>query len=46
MLIAENKLAQLDNWYFVAVAFVDFRKAFDTVDWKLLTQIVEFYDFR
>ena len=40
MSIAQNKLAQVDNWHFVPGFFMDFRKPFDTADQKLLTQIL------
>lgn len=46
MQIAVNKPAQLDNWHFLACVFIDFKKAFDTVDRKLLSQKLENYDFR
>ena len=43
MSIVENIQTQLDNGEFAAGVFVDLRKAFDTVDHRILIQKLEYY---
>ena len=46
MSIVENIQTQLDNGEFPAGVFVDLRKAFDTVDHRILIQKLEHYGVR
>ena len=46
MSIVENIRTQLDNGEFAAGVFVDLRKAFDTVDHRILIQKLEHYGVR
>ena len=46
MSIVENIQTQLDNGEFAAGVFVDLRKAFDTVDHRILIQKLEHYGVR
>ena len=43
MSIVENIQTQLDNGEFAAGVFVDLRKAFDTVDHRILIRKLEHY---
>ena len=46
MSIVENIQTQLDNGEFAAGVFVDLRKAFDTVDHRILIRKLEHYGVR
>ena len=46
MSIVENIQTQLDNGEFAASVFTDLRKAFDTVDHRILIQKLEHYGVR